>query len=516
VVDLLSDLKELLQDRYRLDLELGGGRLARVFLAQDLRHPRQVAVKALRLDRRGDELAHRFLREIEIAASLTHPNIVPVFDSGERSGIPFFVMPFEEGGTLRSHLEREGQLSIRSAIRLAHDILEALRCAHSHGVIHFDVKPENVLLSQDHGLLADFGVARIPLEEAPWLTTSPRRAVGTPMYMSPEQADGEARQDPRSDLYSTGCVLYEMIAGEPPFRAPSPQGLLAKHRSELPPPLALARPTAPRELDAIVQKAMQKRPADRFPDADAFLRVLRAVPLEGEIPTPGHGHPPDPQISAPTRARHATGVRPSISVWLVEDHPDYREDLLSVLREEEDLSCTLVFDTAEGLLEALKDQWAPDVVLMDISLGEGRMDGIEATRALKRSWPGTEVIMLTIHDDRKRIWEAFEAGAVSYLAKTEADEEILRAIRSAPRGGSVMTPMVAKRFLGMFKQMKNMAQAYQFPHEDQELVAELQSGKSTEEIAHERSLDRNKLDARLRLIHAKLHVNSASQTPEQG
>jgi serine/threonine protein kinase len=514
MVDLLTKLRSLLEDRYLLDREIGAGRLARVFLAQDVRHGRKVAVKALRPERIGDAVAGRFVREIEIAASLTHPNIVPVFDSGERSGIPFFVMPFEEGGTLRYRLDREGELSIRDAVRLAHDILEGLRCAHSHGIIHLDVKPENVLLSPDHALLADFGVARIPTEEDHQKGWGPGYAVGTPTYMSPEQADPEARQDPRSDLYSVGCVLYEMLSGKPPFKGFTSQAVLAKHLSETPPSIALSRPTVPKELDTIVRKALRKTAADRFSDADAFLRALRAVPLEDEDPS-------SPERSMAKKRHPRLGPTPGpedggspTSVWIVEDHPDYRADVQSVLDEEGDLVCSMVFGSAEEMIASLNEHWAPDVVLMDIGLPG--MDGIEATAQIKSSWPGTEVIMLTVHDDHDRIFRAFEAGAISYLAKRATDDEILRAVRAAPRGGSVLTPQVARRFLGMFKQVQSVAGAYHLSPEDAELLSDLVSGKSAEGIAKERSMELDALRIRLRLIHAKLHVNCASRLSDNG
>jgi serine/threonine protein kinase len=507
--DFTESLQSSLNGRYQLEAEIGSGRLARVFRAQDLRHPRQVAVKALRPDLAGGILADRFLREIEIAAGLTHPNIVPVFDSGERAGIPFFVMPFENGGSLRGRMDREGQFPLADAFRLTHDILEALCCAHSHGVIHLDVKPENVLLSSDHALLADFGIARIHVRETAVPPKGPEYAAGTPMYMSPEQIDPDGKPGPRSDLYSLGCVLYEMLTGERPFKASTPQALMAKHLAETPLSPSLARPALTAEVEALVERALQKQAADRFPDAQAFLRALRAAAVHDSTASEPHWPPAASPARDPFSRASVEKSPGSISVWIVEDHQVYREDVQGVIDGEEDLVCSLAVGSAEEMVDALQERWAPDVVLMDINL-PGSMNGIEATAHLKRSSPGTEVIMLTIHEDLDTIFEAFEAGAISYLAKTETDDEIVRAIRAAPKGGSVMTPHVARRFLRMFKQVQRVSEAYQLSPEESDLLTDLASGKTAEQIAEERSLGQTSFDSRMRLIHAKLHANSGA------
>jgi serine/threonine-protein kinase len=258
--------------------------MALVFLARDLKHDRRVAVKVLRPDLSAAIGVERFLREIQIGASLQHPHIVPLHDSGDAGGLPFYVMAYVEGESLRDRLEREKQLPLDEAIRIARDVAEALGHAHSHGVVHRDVKPENILLSGGHALVADFGVARA-LSAAAVGVTGTGLAVGTPTYMSPEQAGGMDAVDGRSDLYSLGCVLYEMLVGEPPFTGPTASAILARHMQETVPGVRIVRPTVPTGLERVLDRLLAKIPADRYPTASAFIEAL-AQPADRAGPRP--------------------------------------------------------------------------------------------------------------------------------------------------------------------------------------------------------------------------------------
>jgi tetratricopeptide (TPR) repeat protein len=241
-----------------------------------------VAVKVLRPDLSAAIGVERFLREIQIGASLQHPHIVPLHDSGEAQGLPFYVMAFVEGESLRDRLEREKQLPLEEALRIARDVAEALGHAHSHGVVHRDIKPENILLSGGHALVADFGVARA-LSAAAVGVTGTGLAVGTPTYMSPEQAGGMDAVDGRSDLYSLGCVLYEMLVGEPPFTGPTASAVLARHMQETVPGVRIVRPSVPAGLEGILGTLLAKVPADRYHTANAFIEALDR-PLD--VPAP--------------------------------------------------------------------------------------------------------------------------------------------------------------------------------------------------------------------------------------
>lgn len=260
-------------DRYRVIRELGRGGMATVFLADDLRHGRQVAIKVLDAEVAAAVGSDRFLREIEIEARLSHPHILPLHDSGNAGGLAYYVMPYVEGESLRARLEREPQLPIEEAVRLGREVADALAHAHAHGVIHRDIKPENILIADGHAMLADFGVARA-LSEGPASLTRTGVAVGTPTYMSPEQALGDKRIDERTDLYSLGCVLFEMVAGRAPFVGATAESVAHQHLSVAPPRVADLRPTVPAKLDAAIRRALAKSPADRFANARQFERAL--------------------------------------------------------------------------------------------------------------------------------------------------------------------------------------------------------------------------------------------------
>ena len=267
-------LAEALADRYRIERELGAGGMATVYLAHDLRHDRSVAVKVLRPELAAVIGAERFLAEIKTTAALQHPHILPLFDSGQADSFLFYVMPLIEGESLRDRLKREHQLPVDDAVRLAKEIGSALGYAHRHGVIHRDIKPENILLHDGSALVADFGIALAVSQAGGNRMTETGLSLGTPSYMSPEQAAGERSLDARSDVYSLGCLLYEMLAGEPPHTGPTMQAVIAAVVTKEPEQLSARRRSVPANVNAAVHTALAKLPADRFATADAFVRAL--------------------------------------------------------------------------------------------------------------------------------------------------------------------------------------------------------------------------------------------------
>jgi len=272
----LDKLKAALADRYTIERELGSGGMAIVYLAQDLKHHRKVAIKVLRSELSASLFAERFLREIEISANLNHPHILPMHDSGEADGSLFYVMPYVEGESLRDRLNREKQLPVDDAMKIASEVADALDYAHSHDVIHRDVKPENIMLESGHAVVADFGIARAVTEAGGERLTETGVAVGTPAYLSPEQASGERELDGRSDVYSLGCVLHEMLAGEPPFTGPTAENIIRKHISAEPTPVSVLRPTVSDEMALTVARSLAKAPADRFATARQFAEAVSA------------------------------------------------------------------------------------------------------------------------------------------------------------------------------------------------------------------------------------------------
>ncbi|HEX6104746.1 MAG TPA: protein kinase [Gemmatimonadales bacterium] len=288
-------MTEALRDRYTIERELGRGGMATVYLARDLRHDRPVALKVMHPELSATLGPERFLREVRLAARLQHPHILSVIDSGESAGILWFTMPYVEGESLRDRLRREKQLSLEEALRIAREAAQALQYAHTHGVIHRDVKPENILLLADDGstLVADFGVAR-GLQGGEEALTETGLAVGTPAYMSPEQASGARDLDARTDVYALATVLYEMLAGEPPFAGPTPQAAVARRFTETPRSLRQVRETVPEALEQAVLKGLAKAPADRFAGAADFARALAApaTTTSGSVPTLSPEPPP--------------------------------------------------------------------------------------------------------------------------------------------------------------------------------------------------------------------------------
>ena len=271
----LERLRAALADRYALERELGRGGMASVHLARDLKHGRLVAIKVLRPEIAAALGPERFLREIEVAARLTHPHILPLHDSGAAEGSLYYVMPYVEGETLRERLEREGQFPLEDALRIAREVASALSYAHGHDVVHRDIKPENILLSGGEAVVADFGIARAITQAVGSKLTETGIAIGTPGYMSPEQAMGSERVDGRSDLYSLACVLYEMLAGEPPFTGPSAESVARQHVAAPAPHVSVMRPVPP-AVDQAIVRALAKTPADRFATAAEFVEALAA------------------------------------------------------------------------------------------------------------------------------------------------------------------------------------------------------------------------------------------------
>ena len=287
---VVARLRAALADRYTLERELGAGGMATVYLAQDVKHHRKVAVKVLRPELAAVIGAERFLTEIRTTANLQHPHILPLFDSGAADSFLYYVMPYIEGISLRDRLTREKQLPIGDAVRLASEIAGALDYAHRHGVIHRDIKPENILLHDGSALVADFGIA-LAASKAGSRMTETGMSLGTPQYMSPEQAMGERDLDARSDVYALGCVTYEMLTGEPPFSGPTAQAIVAKVMTAEPAEMTTLRKTIPSDVADAVHTALQKLPADRFATAAEFAAALQGG-------TPGK--------SARTTARRAT------------------------------------------------------------------------------------------------------------------------------------------------------------------------------------------------------------------
>ncbi len=275
--DVVSRLKVALSGRYTIEREIGAGGMATVYLAEDIKHHRQVGIKVLRPDLAASLGPERFLREIEIAARLDHPHILPLYDSGEANDFLYYVMPYVEGESLRDRLDREKQLPIDDALQIALEVADALSYAHSRDVVHRDIKPENILLAGVHARVADFGIARAITEAGGGRLTETGLAIGTPAYMSPEQAAGSRDLDGRSDLYSLGCVLYEMLAGQPPFTGATIDSVVHQHLTAEPPSVTSLRHAVPPQVTVVLQRVLSKTPADRFSPAAQFAEALRDV-----------------------------------------------------------------------------------------------------------------------------------------------------------------------------------------------------------------------------------------------
>ena len=272
--EILERLQSAIKDRYHVERELGRGGMATVYLATDLRHDRLVAIKVLHPDLSATIGSERFEREIKLAARLQHPHILGLHDSGSADGLLYYVMPFIQGESVRDRLNREHQLPVDEALQITLEVADALGYAHSQGIIHRDIKPENVLMSNGHALVADFGIARARTEAADQSRlTQTGMTLGTPVYMSPEQSTG-AHVGPTADIYSLACMLFEMLAGEPPFTGPNSMSIMAKHAMEAVPSVRVVRPSVPEEVEEAILAAMEKSPADRPKNASEFCEIL--------------------------------------------------------------------------------------------------------------------------------------------------------------------------------------------------------------------------------------------------
>ena len=274
MTEITSRLSTALAHRYKIERHLGEGGMATVYLAEDLKHQRKVAVKVLRPELAAVLGAERFVQEITTTANLQHPHILPLFDSGEADGFLYYVMPFIDGETLREKLDRETQLSIEQAVRITVDVADALDYAHRHNVIHRDIKPENILLHDSRPMVADFGIALAVSAAAGGRLTETGLSLGTPHYMSPEQATAEKDLTNRSDIYSLGSVLYEMLTGDPPHTGSSAQQIIMRIVTDEARPVTELRKSVPPNVAAVVAKALEKLPADRFESAAKFGEAL--------------------------------------------------------------------------------------------------------------------------------------------------------------------------------------------------------------------------------------------------
>jgi eukaryotic-like serine/threonine-protein kinase len=298
--DVSGVLNAALADRYRIERELGSGGMATVYLARDLKHDRDVAIKVMHPEIARSLGAERFLREISLTANLRHPHILPLYDSGVVDGVAYYVMPLIDGGSLRDRLDRDKQLPIDDALTIAREVADALGYAHAHGVVHRDIKPENILLEDGgHAVVSDFGIARAVTTLGAERITETGMSIGTPTYMSPEQAAGDRDVDGRSDLYSLGCVLYEMLGGQPPFTGPTAESVTRQHLITEAAPITNLRPTVPPAVAGALARTLAKNPADRFNPAAQFVQA---------ITTGGTPAPPRATVAAARGSRGRLGV----------------------------------------------------------------------------------------------------------------------------------------------------------------------------------------------------------------
>jgi len=444
----IDAISAALADRYRIERELGRGGMATVYLGEDRKHQRQVAIKVLHPELGAWLGAERFLAEIRITARLQHPHILPLLDSGDAAGLLYYVMPYVTGETLRDRLGREQQLPVTEAIRIAKELASALAYAHSQGVIHRDIKPENVLLGPPNAgaavpaLLADFGIAR-SLDASADRLTGTGITVGTPAYMSPEQATAEREIDARSDVYSLGSVVYEMLAGEPPFTGPNPRAILSKQLADPVRPVRRVRDGVPRHIDEALSVALGRSPADRFPDMTSF-----GAALDGSIG------------SVPRRRRTrlaaiavvALGV--AAAAWATLSPPRTALGMPSVRIQR---FATAAGDTASAYLAATLQQ---DVVA-----------ALASTRSAR-------VFVM----DSARLPSGY---AVSAIAKREADSVEVKLAVTAEPSGEFKGQQVVRRPLGRAHELPELAADAILALVGRPHASQSQSAPTTDSVAYE-------------------------------
>jgi serine/threonine-protein kinase len=415
--DVFARLRAALSDRYTIARELGAGGMATVYLAEDLKHHRNVAVKVLRPELAAALGPDRFFQEIEIAASLHHPHILPLYDSGEADGFLYYVMPYEEGQSLREKLSREGELPITEAVRIIRDIVDALTHAHKHNVVHRDIKPDNVLLTDRHALVTDFGVAKAVSEATGrhQLTTE-GMALGTPTYMAPEQAAADPHIDHRADIYAVGAVAYELLAGRPPFLGTTPQMILAAHMTDAPEPVTKFRESVPANLEQLVMKCLEKKAADRWQSSEEMLPQLEA------LSTPGGGTEPTTMWAATSALRRRWQLLAAIAalavllvvaaqVVLTRPATDLDPDLLAVAPFDVISSNEELEIWGEGLVDLLSrslDGAGPLRTLsasMSLRYWDGRADAVSAEAFGRRAGAGFTVFgtLVALGQDSARV-----------------------------------------------------------------------------------------------------------------
>lgn len=453
MTDPIDQLRSALADRYKIEREIGAGGMATVYLAVDLKHRRHVAVKVLRPDLAATMGPDRFLREIEIAAQLHHPHITPLYDSGEADGFLYYVMPYEEGQSLREKLAKHGELPVPEAVRVLRHVVDALAHAHQQGVVHRDIKPENIMLSGEHAMVTDFGVAKAVSEATGrrQLTTE-GVALGTPAYMAPEQASADPNIDQRADIYAVGIVAYELLTGQPPFTGTTVQQVLAAHFTQDPEPVSTYRDRVPPALEALVMRCLEKKPADRWQTAEELRVQLDALatPSGGVTPTahvtPRNGVTPGrPAMRWPVYAVVAAllfvlagtvGITRSVKVGragtLIGQELLAEHDLLLVAEFENRTADSLLGATVTDAIRVELQQSSVVEVLGQQSMWDGmRRMGLDPGAEL----PDAQVRELAERENAK----AYVTGDVSRLG---SGYQITARVIATAGGGEVLTVRV--------------------------------------------------------------------------
>lgn len=315
--DQIDRLREVFTGRYEIERELGAGGMATVYLARDPKHDRQVAIKVLRPELAAALGPDRFPREIKIVAQLQHPHVLPLYDSGELQGFLYYVMPYVAGESLRTRLDREGQLPVQDAVRILREVADALSYAHGHGILHRDIKPDNVMLSGRHAMVMDFGVAKAVSDAGGETLTTVGVAVGTPQYMSPEQATGQVNLDQRSDIYALGILGFELLAGKAPFTGQNAQAILSAQVLETPPPVTQVRGSVPQALSDLIARCLAKQPADRYQTAEEVHHLLEGIVTPSGGITPSTTRPVRVAQVAPPRTTRRTLALAGLGVVIV-------------------------------------------------------------------------------------------------------------------------------------------------------------------------------------------------------